>query len=64
MDEINSQTLLQLTNDELAEVLEELTGLELSEAQVSALRRVIEAAGSLEAAWDLLNEIGPSAEAA
>ncbi len=64
MDEITNEVILQLSSDELGEVLEELTGVEFSDEQVLAMRQLIQAAGSLEAALDMLDDLGPSAEAA
>lgn len=64
MDGISSDLLLQLSVDELAEVLEELTGEEFSDDQVEAVRQLLQAAGSLEGAFELLGEIGPTSEAA
>ncbi len=64
MDEISSETLLQLTVDELGEVLEELTGAVLNDHQIEVVRQLIETAGSLEAALDMLTDISPDAEAA
>ena len=64
MDENSVELLLQLSVDELAEVLEEFTGVELSDEQVASFRQLIEAAGSLEQALGLLNELGSNAEAA
>ncbi|MGN6544621.1 MAG: hypothetical protein ACTHK7_06210 [Aureliella sp.] len=64
MDEISSELLLQLSADELAEVLEELTGEEFSDGQVEVVRQLLQSAGSLEGALELLGEIGPASEAA
>jgi len=64
VDEISSDLLLQLSTDELAEVLEELTGEEFSDGQVEVVRQMLQAAGSLEGAFELLGEIGPASEAA
>ena len=64
MDENSVDVLMQLSVDELAEVLEEFTGLEFSDDQVATFRQLIEAAGSLEGALSLLDELGESAEAA
>lgn len=67
MEDISSETLSQLSLDELAEVLEELTGIEFDDSQAMAIQKLIEAAGSLQAALDMLEQINPddhSAEAA
>jgi hypothetical protein len=64
MDEVSSEVLLQLSIDELGEVLEEFTGLELSDHQLKAMRQLIEASGSLEAALSVLDQAFPSSEAA
>lgn len=64
MDENSADLLMQLSVDELAEVLEEFTGAELNDDQVAVFRQLIEAAGSLEGALSLLEELGPDAEAA
>ena len=64
VDEISSDLLLQLSTDELAEVLEELTGEEFSDGQVEVVRQMLQTAGSLEGAFELLGEIGPASEAA
>lgn len=64
MDEISSELLLQLSVDELGEVLEEFLGIEFSDTQLSGMRQLIETAGSLEGAVELLEKLGPSAEAA
>lgn len=64
VDEISSDLLLQLSIDELAEVLEELTGEDFSDAQVEGIRQLLQTAGSLEGAFEMLGEIGPASEAA
>lgn len=64
MDENSVDLLMQLSIDELAEVLEEFTGIEFSDDQVASFRQLIEAAGSLEGALILLDELGPDAQAA
>ena len=64
MDQVSSEVLLQLSIDELGEVLEELTGLELTDKQLIGMRQLIEITGSLEATLDVLDEIYPSSEAA
>ena len=64
MDENSNALLLQLSVDELAEVLEEFTGLELNDEQVLSFRELIQAAGSLEVALRMLDELAPDAEAA
>jgi hypothetical protein len=64
MEEVSSEILLQLSIDELGEVLEELTGLELTDKQLMGMRQLIEISGSLEAALAVLDEIYPSSEAA
>lgn len=64
MDEISSDLLLQLSVDELAEVLEELTGEDFSDAQVESIRQLLQTAGSLEGAFEMLGEVGPASEAA
>lgn len=64
MEEVSSEVLLQLSIDELGEVLEELTGLELSDKQLLGMRQLIEISGSLEAALAVLDEVYPSSEAA
>lgn len=64
MEEVSSEVLLQLSIDELGEVLEELTGMELTDKQLLGMRQLIEISGSLEAALAVLDEIYPSSEAA
>ncbi len=64
MEEVSSEVLLQLSIDELGEVLEELTGMELSDKQLLGMRQLIEISGSLEAALAVLDEVYPSSEAA
>lgn len=64
MDEVSSEVLLQLSLDELGEVLEELTGMELTDKQLMGMRQLIQISGSLEAALAVLDEIYPSSEAA
>jgi hypothetical protein len=64
MDDSSIDVLMQLSVDELAEVLEEFTGAEFSDEQVGTFRQLIEVAGSLDGALGLLEELGPSAEAA
>jgi hypothetical protein len=64
MEDNSVELLMQLSIDELAEVLEEFTGTELSDEQVASFRQLILAAGSLDGALGLLEELGPSAEAA
>lgn len=64
MEEVSSEVLLQLSIDELGEVLEELTGMELSDKQLMGMRQLIEISGSLEAALAVLDEIYPKSEAA
>lgn len=64
MEEASSELLLQLSIDELAEVLEEFTGVEFSDSQVAGMRKLIEIAGSLDGALALLDQLGPTAEAA
>lgn len=64
MEEVSSEVLLQLSIDEFGEVLEELTGMELTDKQLLGMRQLIEISGSLEAALAVLDEIYPSAEAA
>ena len=64
MDENSSELLMQLSVDELAEVLEEFTGLDLSDEQVLSFRELIQAAGSLDGALRMLSELAPDAEAA
>lgn len=64
MEEVSSEVLLQLSIDELGEVLEELTGLELTDQQLAGMRQLIEISGSLESALAVLDEIYPSSEAA
>jgi hypothetical protein len=64
VDEISSDLLLQLSVDELAEVLEELTGEDFSDAQVESIRQLLQTAGSLEGAFEMLGEVGPASEAA
>lgn len=64
MEEVSSEVLLQLSIDELGEVLEELTGMELSDKQLLGMRQLIEISGSLEAALTVLDEIYPRSEAA
>lgn len=64
MEEVSSEVLLQLSIDELGEVLEELTGMELSDKQLLGMRQLIELSGSLEAALAVLDEVYPSSEAA
>lgn len=59
MDDVSSETLIQLSPDELAEVLEELTGIEFDDQQVLAIQKLIETAGSLQAALDLLELVSP-----
>lgn len=64
MDEISSELLLQLSADELAEVLEEFFGIELSDSQVTGMRQLLQTAGSLEGAIAILETLSSSAEAA
>jgi hypothetical protein len=64
VDEISSELLLQLSVDELAEVLEEFLGIEFSDSQVSGMRQLLQTAGSLQGALELLEKLGPAAEAA
>ncbi len=64
MEEVSSEVLLQLSIDELGEVLEELTGMELTDKQLVGMRQLIEMTGSLEAALAVLDEIYPTSEAA
>lgn len=64
MEEVSSEVLLQLSIDELGEVLEELTGMELTDKQLMGMRQLIEISGSLEAALAVLDEVYPSSEAA
>jgi hypothetical protein len=58
MDDVSIDTVLQMSDDELAEVLEELTGIELEDQQIAGMRSLIQAAGSLDAALDLLDDMG------
>ncbi len=64
MEEVSSEVLMQLSIDELGEVLEELTGLELTDKQLAGMRQLIQISGSLEAALAVLDEVYPSSEAA
>lgn len=64
MEEVSSEVLLQLSIDELGEVLEELTGMELTDKQLAGMRQLIEISGSLEAALAVLDEVYPASEAA
>jgi hypothetical protein len=64
MDEISSEVLLQLSADELGEVLEEFLGIELSDTQVAGMRQLLQTAGSLEGAIAMLETLSSSAEAA
>lgn len=64
MDEISVDVVLQMSDDELAEVLEEVAGVEFDDSQLPAMRALIRAAGSLEGAIDLLDEYSSGAEAA
>ena len=64
MDENSVDLWMQLSVDELAEVLEEFTGVELSDSQVLSFRQLIQAAGSVDDALAMLSELAPDAEAA
>lgn len=64
MDDISIDLLLQMTDDELAEVLEELSGVEFEDAQMAPMRSLIQAAGSLEGALDLLEGLDQESRAA
>lgn len=66
MDISPRELLLQLSLNELAELLRECTSSEISMPQVHAMRRVLEQSADLESAFQVLLQLSPdvSAEAA
>ena len=64
MDDNSCDLLMQLSVDELAEVLEEVTGLDLNDEQLLSFRELLQTAGSLDGALRLLSELASDAEAA
>ncbi len=64
MDEVSIDLLLQMSDDELAEVLEELSGIEFPDDAMPSIRMLLKEAGSVDGVFELLDELDPPAEAA
>ncbi len=62
--EITLDVVQQLNDDELSDLLKDEAGLELSLAQVSAIRQFIKIAGDLDSALELVNSVKELKDAA
>jgi hypothetical protein len=62
--EITWDVVQQLNDDELSDLLKDEAGLELSLAQVSAIRQFIKIAGDLDSALELVNSVKELKDAA
>jgi hypothetical protein len=62
--EITWDVVQQLNDDELSDLLKGEAGLELSLAQVSAIRQFIKIAGDLDSALELVNSVKELKDAA
>lgn len=62
--EITWDVVQQLNDEELSDLLKDDAGLELSLAQVSAIRQFIKIAGDLDSALELVNSVKELKDAA
>lgn len=62
--EVTWEVIEQLTNDELQELLWDEEELDLSLEQVAVMRQLIQIAGNLDAAWELVQKMEGGREAA
>jgi hypothetical protein len=62
--EITWDVVQLLNDDELSDLLKDEAGLELSLAQVSAIRQFIKIAGDLDSALELVNSVKELKDAA
>lgn len=62
--EITWDVVQQLSDNELADLLKDEAGLELSQGQVAAIRQFIKIAGDLDSALELVSSVRELREAA
>ncbi|MBN8603933.1 MAG: hypothetical protein J0M26_23160 [Planctomycetes bacterium] len=62
--EITWEVVQQLNDSELSDLLKDEAGLELSGAQVGAIRQFIKIAGDLDSALELVNSVKELKDAA
>lgn len=62
--EITWEVVQQLNDAELSDLLKDEAGLELSTAQVAAIRQFIKIAGDLDSALELVNSVKELKDAA